>query len=111
MQELHEAIKAGLPPPRSVRQEREITDTKAEAFDRILDVKAIRAEKANRNLNDFIREAWHIVEPKNPYVDNWHIGAICEALEAVAIGQIKDLLISVPPRHSKSLVSSVMFQP
>lgn len=111
LEELNEAIKAGLPPPRSVRREKEISDTKAEAFDRVLDLKAIRAEKAHRNLNDFIREAWHIVEPKNPYVDNWHIGAVCEALEAVATGEIKDLLINIPPRHSKSMISSVMFQP
>ena len=75
LQELEATLKAsGTPDP-----SREITDTKAEAFDRVLDINAIRAEKAKRNLKDFIAGGWHIVEPKNPYVDNWHIGAVCES--------------------------------
>lgn len=99
------------PLPKKPQKRREITDKKADTFERVLDLESIRAEKANRHLNAFIKEAWHVIEPENPYVSNWHIDYICEALEALATGQIKDLLINVPPRHTKSMVSTVMFQP
>jgi predicted phage terminase large subunit-like protein len=43
------------------------------------------------------------------FVPNWHIDAICEHLEAVAKGDIRRLLINIPPRHMKSLAVSVAF--
>ena len=67
------------------------------------DLETIRAEKARRNLADFIRQAWPILEPETPYRHNWHIDAIAEHLEAVSSGQIRKLLINVPPGHMKSL--------
>ena len=39
----------------------------------------------------------------------WHIDAVCEHLEAVSKGQIKRLLITIPPRHGKSLIVSVLW--
>lgn len=42
-------------------------------------------------------------------IDNWHIGAICEHLEAVTNGEIKRLLINIPPGHAKSLLVSVLW--
>jgi len=44
-----------------------------------------------------------------PFIDNWHIGAICEHLEAVRRGEIRDLVINIPPGHAKSIVLSVLF--
>ncbi len=73
----------------------------------------VRAKKAGRraerHLIDFIKQAWHIVEPKTKFVDGWHLHAICEHLEAVSAGQIQNLLINIPPRHMKSLAVSVFF--
>lgn len=69
----------------------------------------IAAEEARRNLHEFIRQAWPIIEPGTPYLDNWHIGAMCEHLEAVTSGQIRRLLINVPPRYMKSIAVSVMW--
>lgn len=63
------------------------------------------------SFHSFIKLHWHIVEPKQPFVDGWHIGAICEHLEAVTRGEIRDLIISVPPRHMKSIAVSVMWTP
>ncbi len=60
-------------------------------------------------LPQFVREAWPIIEPKAPYVDNWHIGFLCEHLEAVTSGQILDLLINIPPGCMKSVLVSVMW--
>lgn len=69
----------------------------------------IRAEKARRRLNEFIKQAWHVVEPSTPYMHGWHIDAIAEHLEAVSKKQIKNLVINMPPRHMKSLAVSVFW--
>ena len=50
-----------------------------------------------------------VVEPSTPFVPGWHIDAIIEHLEAVTRGQIRNLLINVPPRHMKSLLVSVFW--
>lgn len=62
------------------------------------------AERAKRRLHHFVKAAWPIIEADKPFVDNWHIGAICEHLEAVSRGEIKRLLINVPPGCMKSLL-------
>lgn len=94
-------------------------------------MRAIRAEKARRTaaaereriskdaerirarcqtLSGFVREAWHVLEPRAKYTHGWHIDAICAHLEAVTDGRINRLLINVPPGSSKSLLVSVMWQ-
>jgi predicted phage terminase large subunit-like protein len=69
----------------------------------------IDAEMASRSLREFVRQAWPVVEPSTPFVPGWHIDAIIEHLEAVTRGQIRNLLINVPPRHMKSLLVSVFW--
>jgi predicted phage terminase large subunit-like protein len=69
----------------------------------------IDCELATRSLREFVRQAWHIVEPSTPFVPGWHIDAIVEHLEAVTRGEIRNLLINVPPRHMKSLLVSVFW--
>ena len=59
-------------------------------------------------MYDFIQGAWKFVDPA-PFVGGWAIEAICEHLEAVCDGEIKRLLINIPPRMSKSSVCSVAF--
>jgi predicted phage terminase large subunit-like protein len=65
--------------------------------------------EAERSLSAFIAQAWHVVEPTSPFIPNWHIDAISEHLEAVTRGQIRNLLINMPPRHMKSLAVSVFW--
>jgi len=69
----------------------------------------IEREYAARSLREFVRQAWHVVEPETPFIANWHVDAICDHLEAVTRGQIRNLLINVPPRHMKSLLVSVFW--
>ena len=64
----------------------------------------IKAELAKRSLLEFVRQAWDVLEPATPFVEGWHHGAICEHLEAVMNGEIRRLVISVPPEHSKSTI-------
>lgn len=65
-------------------------------------------ERLEANLIDFVEAAWPVIDPA-PYQGNWHIDAICEHLEAVAEGRIRKLLVNVPPRHSKTLLCSVLW--
>lgn len=69
----------------------------------------IGARLARESLKDFVQEAWHVVEPATPFSDNWHLDAICEHLEAVTDGQIRNLLINMPPRCAKSTIVAVMW--
>ncbi len=69
----------------------------------------INRELATRMFREFVRQAWPVVEPATPFVPGWHIDAIIEHLEAMSRGQIRNLLINVPPRHMKSLLVSVFW--
>ena len=53
--------------------------------------------------------AWRVIEPGMPFIDNWHIEAICLHLQAVVDGLIRNLLINMPPRCMKSILVSVLF--
>lgn len=65
--------------------------------------------KAESSLYEFVKQSWHVVEPGIPFIPSWHIEAICEHLEAITSGDIRRLLINIPPRHSKSTIVSVMW--
>ena len=67
------------------------------------------SEALGLDLGAYIEAAWHVVEPKREFVPGWHIDAIVEHLEAITAGEIRNLLINVPPRHSKSLNASVFW--
>ncbi len=69
----------------------------------------IKAEQAKRSLKEFVRQAWPIVEPSIDLLENWHIDAICDHLEAVTQGEIKRLLINIPPRYMKSTLVTIMW--
>ena len=62
-----------------------------------------------KDLAEFVRYAWPIVEPAKSFVGGWHIDLMCEYLMAVTAGQIKDLLILIPPRHMKSTLVCVFW--
>src|SRR5260370_37290306 len=59
-------------------------------------------------LYECVKAAWPHVESV-PYIDNWHVEAICRHLQAVTQGIIPKLLINVPPGTSKSLLTSVFW--
>lgn len=65
--------------------------------------------KAELSLHEFIKQAWHVIEGKTPFVDSWHIQAIAEHLEASFYREIRNLLINIPPRTGKTGLISVAF--
>lgn len=64
------------------------------------------AEVLEESLSDYIRQAWPIIDPAD-YMHNWHIDCIAEHLEAVTAGQIRRLLINIPPRYMKSIETTI----
>ena len=71
------------------------------------DLELIRVINAEEKLIDFVRLMWPAVEPARKFVDGWPIEAICDHLEAVTSGEIKRLIINVPPGMMKSLTTDV----
>jgi predicted phage terminase large subunit-like protein len=70
----------------------------------------VKAERARRSLHYFFRHfAWPVLQPATEFKDNWHIGAICEHLEAIKLGQIRKLIINMPFRMLKSSLVSQTF--
>jgi predicted phage terminase large subunit-like protein len=65
--------------------------------------------KPTMSLVQFVREGWDVLEPGTHYEEGWHIEAICQHLEAVSRGDIRQLLINIPPGHMKSLIVSVFW--
>lgn len=90
---------------RALRQQRMI-DRDHGKRDQSIHAVRLRCEKS---LAEFVHDAWHILEPRTPYVKGWVIDAICEHLEAVTAGKINRLLINVPPGFAKSLIVSVFW--
>ena len=69
-----------------------------------LEAKAMEGE-----LLDFVRYVWPVVEPAIPFIEGWAISAIADHLQAVSRGEIRRLLINVPPGFSKSLLTNVFW--
>ena len=65
--------------------------------------------EAEGSLYEFLQQAWSIVEPGVEFTPGWHIRIICEHLEALKNGEIRKLLVNIPPRHSKSTIISVIY--
>ena len=67
----------------------------------------IEAELGRRSFHYFFEHfAWPVLQPATPFVDNWHIHAICEHCEALVTGEIRKLLVNMPFRMLKSSIIS-----
>jgi|HubBroStandDraft_6_1064221.scaffolds.fasta_scaffold118897_2 predicted phage terminase large subunit-like protein len=60
-----------------------------------------------RDLASFVRKVFGTVSPGVPFLPNWHIEAMCHELARVVSGETKRLIITIPPRHLKSICASV----
>ena len=79
-------------------------------------MQAIQKRRCELSLAEYIKQAWHVVEPGQPYVHGWHIDFICAHLEAITDEvQFDDgtfynrLLVNVPPGTMKSLIINVFW--
>ena len=60
------------------------------------------------SLYEFLRNAWKYVDASQ-WRDGWPIEAVAEHLQAVVDGDIKRLIVNIPPRMGKSTITSVAF--
>lgn len=63
----------------------------------------VRRELARRNLLDFVKFRFP------GYKQNWHHLVLAKALQRVEKGELKRLIVNMPPRHGKSELVSVNF--
>ena len=74
---------------------------------------AVRKERevrlAEASLAEFAKQAWHVLEPSTELKWGWALDAICLHLQAVSDGDIKRLLMNVPPGSMKSLLTNVFW--
>ncbi len=66
-------------------------------------------EICRRSLAAFASRCWHVLEPATDLKWGWALDAICEHLEAVTNGDIRRLLMNVPPGSMKSLLTGVIW--
>ncbi|MDX1545592.1 MAG: phage terminase large subunit [Rhodothermales bacterium] len=99
-----------LPSGRVLRRSGPLADQDRARLEAELELRRRSAGRAARDplgLRAFLRESWSVLEPGVPFSDSWHVGAICEFCEAVTGGEIKDGIISMPPRSLKSRTIAV----
>jgi len=71
---------------------------------------AIRA-RCRDSFAEFVKAAWHVIEPGTVLKWNWHLQAMCDHLQAITEGRLTPwLIINVPPGSSKSTIVTVMWQ-
>lgn len=58
-------------------------------------------------LHGFLRLAWPRLRPGIPLVDGPHVREVCNHLEAVSLGLLRNLVINVPPGTGKSITAGV----
>jgi predicted phage terminase large subunit-like protein len=77
----------------------------------------IEATLACKKLYFFCRKFWSVVEPEHKFVGNWHIEEMCEVLEQLTFGTLrnpdgticKKVIFNIPPSTMKSLIVSVFW--
>jgi predicted phage terminase large subunit-like protein len=57
----------------------------------------------------FLHKVFLTLAPGQTYIHTWHVEAIAHQLERVRRGEIKRLIINMPPRSLKSIAASVGF--
>jgi len=57
----------------------------------------------------FAQRCFRELNPRTRFAMGWHIEVIAAKLMAVRAGEVRRLVINLPPRHLKSLLASVAF--
>jgi predicted phage terminase large subunit-like protein len=73
------------------------------------DRRALLRAIQRRQLWAFNEQAFRILDPGTRYEHNWHLEHLCWMLTRVARGELRRLIINVPPRSMKSITVSIGF--
>jgi len=93
--ELARALAKAL--PRMPEHERVATEKLLEEFE-----KANKVEKCSNSFMEFVHQVWP------SFIHGAHHEKMAEAFERVASGEVKRLIINMPPRHTKSEFASYL---
>jgi phage terminase large subunit-like protein len=87
----------------------------------LIDLAGIDRERIKRGgFAEFVKRAWHQVEPSVPLIWNWHLDEMCLHAEAVTPNRrelgggwakpfASKLVVNIPPSHSKTVVWCVLW--
>lgn len=92
------------------RARRVIEETKSFSVEEIAAIETELRKRSYSTLKGFVQGAWHVVEPQQNLVWNWHLDVLCEQLEKIYRGEQPKTIINVPPGTMKSLLVSVFFR-
>ncbi len=76
--------------------------------DPICEADVLRALRRSQ-LSFFTERVFAELEPGRPYLHNWHLDHVAWQLMRVARGEIRRLIITMPPRSMKSISASIAF--
>lgn len=72
---------------------------------------------AENSYYEFVKQAFKVIEPSTPFVDNFHVQYLCNVMQAeverIAMRKpkTKDIVINIPPRSLKSFIATVCLAP
>ncbi|WP_331256837.1 hypothetical protein [Candidatus Bealeia paramacronuclearis] len=81
--------------------------TDLEFLDGVLE-RLIEKRECEESLYSFLQRAWPYMET-GTFAPNWHLKMLSEILEEVFRGNIRRLVINIPPRYGKTSLVSVAF--
>ena len=67
---------------------------------------AIQNTMQKQSFAAFLPTAFRILNPNTEFLSNWHLDCIAEHLRAVEDGDLKRLIVNIPPRSLKSITIS-----
>lgn len=74
-----------------------------------MQISTLEASAARQSFALFFRLVFRTLHHGRSLDENWHIDAICHALERCWMGEVTRLAIAVAPRALKSMITSVAF--
>lgn len=67
---------------------------------------SLKADKAKASFREFVTTFWPIVAT-SPLRNDYYVDVVCDHLQHLT--ELKRLVISLPPRHGKSTIASVLY--
>jgi predicted phage terminase large subunit-like protein len=71
--------------------------------------RAFLNEICRQDLHSFINLAFNLLNSDAKLIGNWHLQALTHQLSLVESGKLKRLIVTMPPRHLKSFVTTTSF--
>ena len=64
---------------------------------------------AKMAFREYAKAAWGIVDPSSRLIWSWAFDCLAEHLEAVTLGQIRQLIVNIQPRSGKSNICTILW--